>query len=54
MTFTDIEEYNMRSIAILDCNIYSLITVAHVSLAEAVLRTFKIFAVQSSKSSENS
>ena len=45
MTFTDIEEYNMRSIAILGCNIYSQITVAHVTLPKAVLNTVKIFAV---------
>ena len=45
MTFTDIEEYSMRSIAILGCNIYSQITVAHVTLPKAVLNTVAIFAV---------
>ena len=45
MTFTDIEECNMRSITILGCNIYSQITVAHVTLPKAVLNTVKIFAV---------
>ena len=45
MTFTDIEEYNIKSIANLACNIYSKITVAHVTLPKAVLNTVKIFAV---------
>ena len=45
MTFTDIEEYNMRSIAILGCNIYSQITLAHVKLTKAVQNTVEIFAV---------
>ena len=45
MTFTDIEEYNMRSIAISGCHIYSQITVAHVTLPKAVLNKVKIFAV---------
>ena len=35
----------MRSIAILDCNIHSQITVAHVTLPKAVPSTVKIFAV---------
>ena len=35
----------MRSIAILGCNVYSKITVAHVTLPKAVLNTVKIFAV---------
>ena len=43
--FTDIEEYSIRSIAILGCNIYSKITAAHVTLPKAVLNTVKIFAV---------
>ena len=47
MTFTNIEEYNMRSIATLGCYIYSQITVAHVTLPKAVLNAVKIFAVQS-------
>ena len=45
MTFTDIEEYNLRSIAILGCDVYSQITVAHVTLPKAVLSTVEIFAV---------
>ena len=45
MTFSDTEEYSLRSIAILGCNIYSQITVAHVTLPKAVLNTVKIFAV---------
>ena len=36
----------MRSIAILDCNIHSQITVAHVTLPKAVPSKVKIFAVQ--------
>ena len=46
MTFNDTEEYNLRSIAILGCNICSYITVADVTLPKAVLSTVKIFAVQ--------
>ena len=45
MTISDIEEYNMRSIAISGCNIYSQITVAHVTLPKAVMNTVKVFAV---------
>ena len=45
MTFTDIEDYNMRSIANLGCNMYSQITVARVTLPKAVLNTVKTFAV---------
>ena len=45
MTFNDTEEYSLRSIAILGCNIYSQIVVAHVTLPKAVLSTVKIFAV---------
>ena len=45
MTFTDIEECDLISIAILGCNIYSQITVAHVILPKAVLNTVKIFVV---------
>ena len=45
MAFNDTEEYNLRSIAILGCNICSQITVAHVTLPKAVLSTVKIFAV---------
>ena len=47
MIFTDIEEYNMRPMATLGYNIYSQITVAHITLPKAVLNTVKIFAVQS-------
>ena len=45
MTFNYTEEYNLRSITILGCNICSQITVAHVTLPKAVLSTVKIFAV---------
>ena len=45
MTFNDTEEYSLRSIAILGCNICSKITVAHVTLPKAVLSTVIIFAV---------
>ena len=45
ITFKDTEEYSLRSIDILGCNIYSQITVAHVTLPKAVLSTVKIFAV---------
>ena len=44
-TFNDTEEYSLRSIAILGCNIYSQIAVAHVTLPKAVLSTVEIFAV---------
>ena len=45
MPFNDTEEYNLRSIAILGCNICSQITVTHVTLPKAVLGTVKVFAV---------
>ena len=45
MTFKDTEEYSLGSIAILGCNIYSQIVVAHVTLLKAVLSTVEIFAV---------
>ena len=48
MTFTDIEEYNMRSITNLDCNTNSEFTVAQVTLPNAAPRTVKIFAVYDS------
>ena len=35
----------MRSITILGCNMYSQITVAHLTLPKAVLSIVKIFAV---------
>ena len=46
MTFNDTEEYSLRSIAILGCNICSQITAAHETLPKTVLSTVKIFAVQ--------
>ena len=49
ITFNDTEEYSLRSIAILGCNRYSQITVAHVTLPKAVLSTVKIFAVYCNK-----
>ena len=45
MTFNDTEEYNLRSIAILGCNICSQITMAHVTLPKAVQNTVEIIAV---------
>ena len=45
MPFYDTEEYSLRSIAILGCNVCSQITVAHVTLPKAVLSTVKILAV---------
>ena len=45
MTISGIEEYSLRSIAVLDCNMYSQITVENVALLKAVLSTVKIFAV---------
>ena len=42
MTFNDTDEYNLRSIAILGCNISSQITVAQVTLPKAVLGTAKL------------
>ena len=37
MTLSDIEDYNLTSIAVLDCNMHSQITVRNVTLAKAVL-----------------
>ena len=45
MKLNDTEEYNLRSIAILGCNVFSQITVAHVTLPKAVLSTVKTFGV---------
>ena len=45
MTFKDTEELSLGSFAILGCNIYRKIAVAHVTLPKAVLSTVKIFAV---------
>ena len=45
MTPNDIEEYSLRSIAVLGCNMNSQITGGNVTLPEAVLSTVKIFAV---------
>ena len=50
MTFNDTEDYSLRSIAILGFNIYSQITVTHVTLQKAVLSTVDIFAVYASHS----
>ena len=41
----------MRSIVILDCNVYSQITVAHVTLPKPVLNTVKILAVYTANES---
>ena len=49
MIFTDIKEYNMRSIAIVGRNIYSQITVANVTLPKAVLNAVEIFSVYKCK-----
>ena len=54
MTFTDIEEFSMRSIVILCCKIYSQIIVAHVTLPKGELNTFKIFAVYMTKELDKS
>ena len=44
-TINDTEEYSLRSIAILGCNRFSQIAVAHVTLPKVVLSAVKIFAV---------
>ena len=44
-TPTDIEEYSLRLITVLDCTLYNQITVRNVTLPKAVLSTVKIFAV---------
>ena len=46
VTLNDIEEYSLRSIAVLGSNMHSQITVGNVTLPKAVLSTVKIFAVQ--------
>jgi len=43
MTFTDIEEFNLRSIAILGYNTYSQIIVAYLTLPKALLSAVKIY-----------
>ena len=48
MTLNDIEEYSLRSIAVLGGNMHSQITVGNVTLPKAVLSTVKIFAVYGS------
>ena len=53
MTFNDTEEYSLRLIAILCCDICSQITVAHVTLTKAVLSTVKIFAVYNNTNFDN-
>ena len=45
MTVSDIEEYSLRSIAVLGYNMHNQITVGNVTLPKAVLSTVKIFAV---------
>ena len=45
MTLINIEEYSLRSNAVLECNMYNQITVGNVTLPKAVLSTVKIFAV---------
>ena len=45
ITFNDTEEYNLKSIAIVGCNVCSQITVALVTLPKAVLSEVDIFAV---------
>ena len=45
ITFNETEEYSLKSIAILGCNICSQITVVHVTLPKALISTVKIFAV---------
>ena len=49
MTLNDIEEYSLRSIAVLGGNMHSQITVGNVTLPKAVLSTVKIFAVWSAE-----
>ena len=45
MILSDIEEYSLRSIAVLGGNMHSQITVENLTLLKAVLSTVKIFAV---------
>ena len=45
MTLSDIEEYSLRSIAVLGCNMHSQIAVGNVTLPKAVLSSVKIFAM---------
>ena len=45
VTLNHIEEYSLRSIAVLGGNIHSQITVGNVTLPKAVLSTVKIFSV---------
>ena len=45
MTLSGIEEYSLRSIAVLGGNMHSQITVGNVTLPKAVMSTVKIFAV---------
>ena len=49
MTLNDIEEYSLRSIAVLGSNMHSQITVGNVTLPTAVLSTVKIFAVNANE-----
>ena len=43
---SDIEQYSLRSIAVLGCNMHSQITVGNATLTKAVLSTVEIFAVK--------
>ena len=45
MTVSDIEEYSLRSIAVLGGDMHSQITLGNVTLPKAVLIAVKIFAV---------
>ena len=45
MTLSDIEEYSLRSIAVLGGNMHSQITMGNISLPKAALSTVKIFTV---------
>ena len=45
VVLNDIEEYSLRTIAVLGGNMHSQITVGNVTLPKAVLSTVKIFAV---------
>ena len=51
MTLNDIEEYSLRSIAVLGGNMHSQITVGNVTLPKAVMGTVKnIYSVVTSDS----
>ena len=46
MTLSGIEEYSLRSIVVLGCNMYIQITEGKKTLPKAVFSTVKMFAVQ--------